>query len=145
MAVQLVKQYSVFLVNKPGMLKNFADLLAKEKVNVIAISQGVRYDAAILRLAVRYEDEISHILTKAGFTSVKTDALCIEAPDQLGLLRDIGAALSEKEMNITAIYGAVTPDGQSRWILTVNDISKALNALETLPHLHLEENEETEN
>lgn len=130
MPVTIVKQYSVFLVNEPGSLKNFAELLVRENISTIALSQGVRYDAAVFRLAVKYDQELSHALTKAGFTSVKTDALCIDATDRVGLARDIGAVLFNNHINITAIYGAAQENGQSRWIVVVNDISKALTALE---------------
>lgn len=131
MPISVIKQYSVFLINEPGALKNFADLFVRENVNIIAISQDVRYDAAVVRIAVKYNEEISHALTKAGFTSVKTDAICIDAPDRIGLARDIGAVLCEKGINITTIYGAAKEGGGSRWIVVVNDITKALSALET--------------
>ena len=130
MSISIVKQYSVFLVNEPGSLKNFADLLVRENISTIALSQGVRYDAAVFRLAVKYDQELSHALTKAGFTSVKTDALCIDSPDRIGLARDIGAVLFKYHINITAIYGAAQENGLSRFIVVVNDISKARAALE---------------
>lgn len=131
MAISVVKQYSVFLINEPGALKNFADLFVRENVNIIALSQDVRYDAAVLRIAVKYNEEISHALTKAGFTSVKTDAICIDAEDRTGLARDIGAVLCAQGLNITAIYGTAISDGMTRWIVVVSDITKALNALES--------------
>ena len=130
MKVCKVNQYSVFLINEPGALKNFAEFFVRDNVGLIAISQDVRYDAAVLRLSVPYDREISHALTKAGFTSVKTDAICIDAPDRVGLARDIGAVLFEQGINITTIYGAAGHGNTSRWIVVVNDITKALNALE---------------
>lgn len=130
MSISVVKQYSIFLVNELGALKNFSELLVREKINIIALSQGVRYDASVLRLAVKREDELSHALTKAGFTSVKTDALCIDVKDYLGLAHDIGSILSDNGIDISAIYGSVTEEGNTRWIVVVNDITKALNALE---------------
>ncbi len=130
MAISVIKQYSVFLINEPGALKSFAELFVRENVNVIAISQDVRYDAAVVRIAVKYNEEISHALTKAGFTSVKTDAICLDAPDRTGLARDIGAVLFKQGINITTIYGSAMEGGMSRWIVVVNDITKALNALE---------------
>ena len=130
MAISVVKQYSVFLINEPGALKNFAELFVRENVDVIAISQDVRYDAAVVRLAIKYEQEISHALTKAGFTSVKTDAICLDAPNRVGLIRDIGSVLSKHGINITTIYGTAGAGTDSRWIIVVNDITKALNALE---------------
>ena len=129
MAVTLVKQYSVFLTNAPGVLKTFADLFVKEGVDILAISEDVRYDAAIMRFAVSYETDISHMLTQAGFTSVKTDAICLDVPNRTGLIRDIGAVMAQVNVNITSIYG--TGSGNfSRWILVVNNISRAMQALE---------------
>lgn len=131
MAIKVIKQYSVFLMNEPGALKKFAELFVQEKVNIIAISQDVRYDAAVVRIAVKYNEEISHALTKAGFTSVKTDAICLETEDREGIARDIGDVLFKQGINITTIYGAATEKGMSRWIVVVSDITKALNALES--------------
>ena len=129
MSVTLVKQYSVFLTNEPGVLKNFADLFVRNHVDLLAISEDVRYDAAIMRFAVTYDTDVSHLLTQAGFTSVKTDAICVEVPDRMGLVRDIGAVMAAANVNISAIYGSGNKNS-SRWILVVNDITHAFNALE---------------
>ncbi len=131
MSIGVVKQYSVFLVNEPGALRNFADLFVKERVNLIAISQDVRFDAAVVRVAVNYNTEISHALTKAGFTSVKTDAICIDTTDRVGLAFDIGDVLAKKDINITTIYGACVGNGRTRFIIVVSDITQALSALES--------------
>ena len=130
MAINIVKQYSVFLINEPGALKNFTELFVRENVDIIAMAQDVRYDAAVVRLAVEHDKGISHALTKAGFTSVKTDALCLDMPNRVGILRDVGAVLSNHDINITTIYGTAGAGGITRWIIVVNDITKALNALE---------------
>ena len=130
MAISIVKQYSVFLVNEPGTLKSIAEILMRENVNIIAMTQGVHYDAATFRLAITHDQEISHILTRAGFTSVKTEAICIDTKDRPGLVLDISSTLTKHGINIATIYGSVTADGQSRWIAIVNNMTKALNALE---------------
>jgi len=129
MSVSLIKQYSVFLNNEPGVLKNFAELFARDHIDLLALSEDVRYDAAIMRLAVPYDTDISHLLTQAGFTSVKTDAICVDAPNRLGLVHDIGAVMASVNVNISTIYGAGVGD-RSRWILVVNNITRAMRALE---------------
>lgn len=131
MAISIVKQYSVFLLNEPGALKSFTELFVRENVDIIAMAQDVRYDAAVVRLAVQHDKGISHVLTKAGFTSVKTDAICLDMPNRVGILRDVGAVLSSQGINITTFYGTADTAGITRWIIVVNDITKALNALET--------------
>ena len=130
MSISVVKQYSVFLVNEPGALKNFADLFVKEKASLIAISQDVRFDAAVVRVAIKHNEEIGHALTKGGFTNVKTDAICIDTPDRVGIIRDIGDVLQKKNINITAIYGSGSNNGRTRFIVVVGNITQALSALE---------------
>lgn len=131
MAISIVKQYSIFLVNEPGTLKSFTELFVNANVDIIAMAQDVRYDAAVVRLAVQQDKGISHILTKAGFTSVKTDAICLDMPNRVGILRDISSVLAKHGINITTCYGTADTAGITRWIIVVNDITKALNALET--------------
>lgn len=132
MSISIVKQYSVFLTNEPGALKNFADLFVQQNVSLLAVSSDVRFDAAVVRVAIKYSDEVGHALTKGGFTNVKTDAVCIDTPDRIGIARDIGAVMHKHGLNITSIYGSATGTaGQARFIIVVNDIAKALNALES--------------
>ena len=117
-------------MKEPGALKNFAELFVRENVDIIAMAQDVRSDAAVVRVAVEHDKGISHVLTKAGFTSVKTDAICLDMPNRVGILRDIGDVLSSHGINITSIYGTAATGNLTRWIIVVNDITKALNALE---------------
>lgn len=133
MALSVVKQYSVFLVNQPGALRNFTQLFAGQNVNLLALSQDLRFDAAIVRVTVPSDTDISHMLTKAGMTSIKTDALCLEAKDRPGLLHDVCAVLAEKNIQITSLYGSGTRDenGHALFILVVNELTQALSALES--------------
>ena len=130
MSINVVKQYSVFLANEPGALKDFADLFVQEHITLLAISSDVRFDAAVVRVAIDYNQEIGHALTKAGFTNVKTDAICIDTPDRIGLAKDIGDIMHKHGLNITSIYGAAAVGNHARFIIVVSDIAKALNALE---------------
>ena len=106
MSICIVKQYSVFLANEPGALKDFADLFAQENATLLAISSDVRFDAAVVRVAIDQKHEVGHALTKAGFTNVKTDAICIDTPDRLGIARDIGPITTPQ---ISAITAAISP------------------------------------
>ncbi|MGB2579704.1 hypothetical protein AAIR98_001623 [Elusimicrobium simillimum] len=130
MAINIIKQYSVFLINQPGALHSFSNLFLKENVNIIAISQDVRYDAAVVRIAIDSDSEsVSHAITKAGFTSVKTDAICLDAPNRVGLISDITEILGKQGINISAVYGSISNTESSRLIIVVNDIAKAVDVL----------------
>ncbi|WP_428898099.1 hypothetical protein Dip518_000290 [Parelusimicrobium proximum] len=130
MSIRIIKQYSVFLMNEPGTLNNFSGLFAKESVDVVAISQDVRYDAAVVRVAVEDKEEISQAITKAGFTSVKTDVICVDMPQAKNAVMTISDVLGKEGINISTIYGAAVADGSCRFIVVVNDIVKAAQALE---------------
>jgi len=130
MPISIVKQYSVFLANKPGALKHFADLFMKENINILAIAEDVRFDAAVIRIAVEDEQEIGHMLTQHGFTNVKTDAIRIDTPDRAGIIRDIGDVMEKKNINITSVYGSGATAGRTTLIVVVNNITRAMSALE---------------
>jgi hypothetical protein len=130
MRITLIKQYSVFLINNPGELKKFTDIFAKENINILAISQDVRSGSAVVRLAIDSDSEqISHSITKEGFTSVKTDALCLEFKNHPGILRDITAVLASSGINIISIYGSTCGES-SRLVIIPNDTEKAMELLE---------------
>ena len=130
MSISVVKQYSVFLINQPGALKNFTQLFMREHINILALSSDVRFDAAVVRVASKYNDEIGHALTKAGFTNVKVNAICVDTPERLGVIRDISEVLQKQNINITSIYGSASHNGRARFIIVVNNITQALSALE---------------
>ena len=132
MSIKIIKQYSVFLPNESGSLKNFSELFVRSGINIMAISQGLRYDAAIIHIAVDAQDndEISHLITKAGFTTVRTDAIALEMGDKIGVIHDVAAVLADEGINITSIYGSVSTGCSSIVVLVVNDIPRAVAALE---------------
>ena len=103
-------------MRQPDVLtKNVAEILMRENVNIIALSQGVHYDAATFRLAITHDQEISYILTRAGFTSVKTEAICIETKDRPGLILDISSVLTKHNINIATIYGSKQVKSPVKW------------------------------
>lgn len=131
MKTEVVKQYSVFLVNKPGSLKDFTDLFLRNNVNIIAISSDVRYDAAVVRISVEDNPDISQMLIKEGYTSVETDVISVELPNKKGALKALSDALGKSDVNITTVYGSAMGE-TSRLMLIVNNIKKAKEILETL-------------
>src|SRR5262249_30889607 len=50
LAVETTKQITVFLENKPGRLANVLSALAREKVNITALSVMDKHEHSVLRL-----------------------------------------------------------------------------------------------
>jgi hypothetical protein len=47
--MEIVKQLSVFLANKPGMLARVCDMLADEKINISALTISDTAEHAVVR------------------------------------------------------------------------------------------------
>jgi hypothetical protein len=129
MPVKLVRQYTVFLPNVPGALSKFVELFANEGVNIIGIASEIRDDSGIVRVAVDADRKVSHLLTGAGFTTIETSMISLELPDKPGQLLELTRALSERNINITTVYGTSVGGASARLLMNASDAEKALEVL----------------
>jgi hypothetical protein len=131
--ISLVKQYTVFLPNKPGALHSFIEIFAKEGINIIGISSEIHDDSGIVRICVETNEKLSYLLTRAGFTTLETTMLSIILPDRKGELCKLTKLLADNNINITSIYGT-TASNPSRLLLNVSDLDKTIKLLKE--HFH---------
>ncbi|MCX5782869.1 MAG: ACT domain-containing protein [Elusimicrobia bacterium] len=129
MDIQIVRQYSVFLPNKPGTLSAFVKLFFDSGINIIGVASEIRDDSGIVRIAVEGDKKISYILTKAGFTTVETPLLSINVPDKPGQLYKLTKMLGDAGINITTVYGTAIAKKNSRMLFSVNHPEKAKELL----------------
>ena len=133
MKVEVLKQFSVFLPNRPGALSALARLFAEKQINVLGIASEVRDDSGLVRIAVSPGTDLAGILSKAGFASVETSVLSVEAGDKPGELALVTRALAEGKVNITTVYGTSFGGRVSRLLISVANAEKARALLEALP------------
>ena len=132
MKVETLKQFSVFLPNKPGALSRLAKLFADAGVNLLGIASEVRDDSGMVRIAVGQDKDVSAVLSKAGFASVESKLLSVVVADKPGELLRVSVALAEGGVNITTVYGT-SLDGQScRILFAAENTEKALEVLARL-------------
>ncbi len=133
MRVHKIKQFSVFMPNKPGALTRLAALFSEKGINILGIASEVRDDSGLVRIALENDAEVSSILSKAGFSSVETHILSVEVDDKPGELLRIAAALADGKINITTVYGtSVSGAKTSRILIAAQNTDKALEILEKL-------------
>lgn len=133
MRVEKLKQFSIFMPNRPGALARLAELFSAEKINILGIASEVRDDSGLVRIALSEKADISGVLTKAGFSSVETAILSVEVDDNPGELFRIAGALSDAKINITTVYGtAVDGAKTARILVAVQNADKALEVLQAL-------------
>ncbi|MCR4843157.1 MAG: acetolactate synthase [Eubacterium sp.] len=126
-----VKQISVFLENRPGTLEEMTESLAKNNLNIRAMSLAETKDFGIARLICDDEFEASNALKEAGFISSLTSVLAVEISDEIGALSKTLKLFAEGNINIEYMYAfrEVHEKGYACMIFRVNDVKAAENFL----------------
>lgn len=125
-----VEQISIFLENKSGRLAEVTDILARNGINLRALSLADTADFGIFRLIVNDTEKAVTLLKNNGFTIAKNEVVAVEVPDRPGGLAGILAALQGKSINVEYMYAFVQKsEGNAVLIFRFDDIEKAIDAL----------------
>ena len=79
-----IKQISVFLENKPGMLHAMTDVLARREVDMRAFTLAETSDFGIARVIVDDLYKTTTVLKDAGYVHSISDVLGVSVPDEPG-------------------------------------------------------------
>ncbi len=126
-----VKQISVFLENKPGVLKSMTDVLAKNKVDMRALSLAETNDFGIVRIIVDNVYTATTVLKDEGFIHNVTPVLGVSIPDEPGGLNKVVAVLSDAQINVEYMYAFLGGKNVNHayMIFRVQDLKVAAAAL----------------
>ena len=123
-------QFSVFMVNKPGVLAQVLDELAKAKINIIALTMMDSVEHGVMRVVGASRDKVRKAIDKLNMTYNETEVLCLNLPNKAGALAGVAHKLSEAHINISYAYcTAGARGGRTTGILKVTDIKKAMKVL----------------
>jgi hypothetical protein len=125
-----VTQVAVFLENRAGGLADVVDVLAKNGVDIKALSLGDMADFGILRLIVPDAERTRTVLKNAGYTADTTRVVAVEVPDRPGGLAEALGALRRHQINVEYMYAAARSRGERAVIIfRVDEIGRAVQAL----------------
>ncbi len=125
-----VRQLSVFLENKPGRLCAATDALAKEGINISALTLADTTEFGILRLIVDCPERAGEILRASGVVVRITEVLAIPMNDTPGSAGDILHLLSGAGLNIEYMYVCVgRVSGKPIMVVRTDDIEIATDIL----------------
>ncbi|HSV26287.1 MAG TPA: ACT domain-containing protein [Sedimentisphaerales bacterium] len=128
--MRLEKQFSVFMVNKPGVLANVLGEIADSKVNVVALTMMDSMEHGVLRVVSTNADKTRAVLTKLNMPFSETDVLCLTISNKPGALAEVAEKLAKNHINITYAYcTAGAWGGKATGIVKVADVSKAMKIL----------------
>ena len=125
-----IHQISVFLENRTGQLAEITGLLAKEGIDIRAISIAETADYGLARLIVDDSHKASSILLQHGDILSMTPVWAVEVPDSPGGLADLLGMLAREEIDIEYMYSLFTHrDGMAYMVLRVSNEPRFLSAL----------------
>lgn len=130
-------QFSVFLVNKPGVLSQACRQLANAKVNILALSMMDSSEHGVMRFISDSPARARNALQALNLPTTETEVLSMELPNRPGALADVCDRLASAHVSVNYAYctgGAGLPKGaKTTVVLKVADIRKAQKVLATPP------------
>lgn len=125
-----VQQISVFIENRPGKLADFAELLSREKIDLVALSIADTTNFGILRCIVCDYERAAEVINQAGYTARITEVLAASVPDRPGGMAKAVRALTDADISIEYLYSFVRSAGNNALLIfRVEDLERAAAVL----------------
>ncbi|MDY6913098.1 MAG: ACT domain-containing protein [Planctomycetota bacterium] len=102
--MQIQTQFSIFLINKPGVLATVTQALAKARVNIQALTLMDSGEHGALRIVCDDPDATRKVLSKAHDRWTECDVLTLEMDNEPGTFARIAEKLAKKHVNISYAY-----------------------------------------
>ena len=128
--MKMVKEFSISLVNKPGVLAGVLKALSRAKVDGLAMTIADSADLGVLRLVVVQTDVAEKVLAQLNLPMTCSDVLQIELTNKSGALADVVGKLAKAHINI--LYAYCTSGGRggrTTGIINVENTPKAIKVL----------------
>jgi hypothetical protein len=99
-----IRQISVFMENKVGRILEITEVLAKNNINIRALSLADTSDFGILRMIVDNIEKTLKVLKEKGFIVKDSYVVAVEVPDKPGGLAAVLKVLGKKGINVEYMY-----------------------------------------
>lgn len=124
-------QFSVFLVNKPGVLSQIFRELAKAKVNIETIAMMDSMEHGVLRMIVDEAAAARAVFKSLDINVSEAEVLAVPLPNRPGAAADLCERLAAAHINIGYMYcTSGGKGGKTTVVLKVPSIAKAAKVLE---------------
>ena len=128
--MMIIRQLSVFLENKPGRLCAATDTLAKNDIDISALTLADTSEFGILRLLVDQPDRARDVLTESGVIVRVSEVIAVAMDDAPGGAGGILHLLSEAGLNVEYMYACVGKlTGKALMVIRTDDLDLAADIL----------------
>jgi hypothetical protein len=124
-------QFSIFMVNKPGVLAKVLSEFAQAKLNIIAITMMDSAEHGVMRVVFDSSDKAKAVLSKLNMQFNETEVLCVNLTNKSGALAIVAEKLAKNHINISYAYcTAGARGGRTTGVLKIANMPKAMKLLE---------------
>ncbi len=124
-----MKEFDVYVLNKPGELAKVCELLGNHGVNIRAIASERGNPKPMIRVVTDDEATTKSALARSGITYDLRDVVSVRMPDRPGELGKIARRLAKAMVNVDSIYILGKEGNQTEMAFTVDNLEKAQGAL----------------
>lgn len=123
-------QFSVFMVNKPGVLARVLGEVAKAKINILALTVMDSAEHGVMRVVFDAAEKARAILSSLNMPFNETEVLCITLDNRSGALATVMERLAKAHINVCYAYcTAGARGGRTTGVIKVPDVKKAMRVL----------------
>jgi hypothetical protein len=128
--MKIQTQFSVFLVNRPGVLASVTAALGEAKVNIVALALMDSGEHGALRMVCDNDDNARKVLGEIHDRWTESPVLVVDMENQPGSFATMARKLSDAEVNITyAYFSGATSGGATKAVFKVPDLEKGQKVL----------------
>lgn len=122
----LAKQISVFLENKPGRLSEAAEVLARNSIDISALSLADTDEYGVLRMIVSDPDKAKQALRDSGVICKVTQVLVVAIEDAPGGFSNSLRVLTDNGIEVKYMYACVSREiGKAIMVVSVSNPEEA--------------------
>jgi len=127
-------QFSIFMVNKPGVLSQVLTEFARAKLNILAMTVMDSAEHGVMRVVFDRPDKARGVLTGVNMPFSETEALCVSLENKSGALALVMERLAKDHVNVSYAYcTAGAKGGRTTGVIKVADLKKAMRILDQGP------------
>ena len=132
-----IKQLTVFVENKQGALVAITDALAKNEINLRALSIAETEEFGILRLIVNDVAAAKQVLEDEGYLIKVTDVVGVKIGDAPGKLTAALKVLDENKINMEYLYAFMARTEKHAYVVIRVEDNAATEAALVNAGLHI--------
>jgi len=127
----IAAQFSIFMVNKPGVLAQVLGEFAQSKINIIAMTMMDSVEHGVMRVVFAAPEKAKKVLSRLNMPYNETEVLCVDLDNRAGALAAVTERLAKNHINISYAYcTAGAKGGRTTGVLKVADVKKAMKILQ---------------